>query len=167
MKDGVFELLLEQLKKRLIDESFERIKICLNQIEPDKLWHSPNEHITSIGSSILHLNGNIRQWLRSIIEGREVERDRPSEFKPEIKYSVDQLLNILSELDSDVIAMTEELKLIRAHRELSIQGIETNGIDAIVHVIEHTAYHTGQIVYLTKYYSGRSTHFYAHLNLDE
>lgn len=34
--------------------------------------------------------------------------------------------------------------------EYSIQGFRVSGLDAVRHVVEHFAYHTGQIVYITK-----------------
>src|SRR5439155_25878190 len=44
-------------------------------------------------------------------------------------------------------------------REYGIQGYRVSGLVAIAHVYEHFAYHTGQIIYLTKLKRGKDLRF--------
>jgi len=48
---------------------------------------------------------------------------------------------------SRVLAHLSSGDLARPYR---IQGFRVKGMDAVAHVTEHFAYHTGQIIYLTK-----------------
>ncbi len=48
-----------------IDESTKRVIKCLQEIDEGEIWISPNDNSNSIGNLILHLCGNIRQYIIS------------------------------------------------------------------------------------------------------
>jgi len=167
MSEPVFTLLVDQLEVRIINESVSRIKKCLQLIKEEELWLSPHAEITSIGSTILHLRGNATQWLNSIHEGKQVDRNRDAEFFPDRKWTKTDLEGILNDLSAAIHTLIPRLKEIDPRKSLTIQTLPTNPVDAIVHVIEHFSYHTGQITLLTKLFTGKATDYYAHVNLNE
>ena len=160
-------LIIDQLQKRLIAESIYRIRKCLDLVNDEQIWQTPSDRILSIGISIVHLDGNVRQWLGSVCERNELPRDRAAEFKSNNTLERSKLLDLLNSLEETIRLRSKQLEHINLEDTLTIQGIPTNGLDAIVHVIEHFSYHTGQITLLTKWFSGQSTGYYSHLNLDE
>ena len=75
--------LIEEFRRRVIHESIQRIKTCLNMVDESKLWFRQNDEVNSIGNLILHLDGNARQWVFSGIGNVPDKRDRSSEFIPD------------------------------------------------------------------------------------
>ena len=132
-----------------------------------QLRESLSAQVLTIEVSILHLCGNAKQWLNSILEGEEQQRNRSAEFSPLKKYTKQELETKLDELKTEIGRLMPLLEKVDLRTALTIQGIPTNGVDALVHVIEHFSYHTGQITLLTKYLSGKQTGYYANHNLDE
>ena len=41
-----------------------------------------------------------------------------------------------------------------------IQGFDQTALQAIFHVVEHFSFHTGQIIYITKFRKGMDLKFY-------
>ncbi len=59
-----------------INESTKRVTKCLDEIDEIELWKRPNEHSNSIGNIVLHLCGNIRQYVVSSLGQVEDIRER-------------------------------------------------------------------------------------------
>jgi hypothetical protein len=129
-----------------------------------QVWWRPNEASNSIGNLMLHLNGNVRQWLVVSFNGQEDGRDRPAEFQVEGGTPASVLLERLGATmqdASEVLARLTETDLL-AHFE--IQGYHVTGLYAVYQVVEHFGLHYGQIVYITKQVSGKNLGFYSELN---
>lgn len=163
--DGV-KLTVSEFKTRVFNESIPRIRKCVELIDEQDLWRSPNEKIASIGCNIQHVVGNARQWILSSLLGQKDERERSKEFIANSEMSKDELDALLVSLKND---LTKELGLIdelTLNHQFEIQGFSVSGFSAMIHVIEHFSYHTGQITLLTKLYTGVSTDYYDESNLD-
>lgn len=120
----------------------------------------------SIGNLILHLCGNIRQYIISGLGEQEDTRQRDKEFSINKLYGKAELLNKLQETVAEAVAIVattdaESLLTIR-----SVQGFSLSGVGIIMHVVEHFSYHTGQIAYWTKILKNTDLGFYAGLNLN-
>ena len=61
-------------------ENLDRIETCLTELSLPSLWARGSENENSVGNLLLHLEGNVRQWILSGIGAGPDERDRPSEF---------------------------------------------------------------------------------------
>jgi hypothetical protein len=61
-------------------ENVDRIEACLAKLPPHALWARDSENENAVGNLLLHLEGNVRQWLLSGIGAGLDERDRPGEF---------------------------------------------------------------------------------------
>ena len=155
----------KEVELRLLQESIPRIIQCLNTVEAHHIWHKPNEHSNSIGNLILHLCGNVRQYLISSIGGQADNRNRDLEFTAS-GLSRDQLIQTLhalaKEIKDSIPNITEEA-LIKTR---SVQGFSMTGISVVIHVIEHFSYHTGQIAYMTKLLKDLDLKFYGDLDLN-
>lgn len=140
-----------------------RIVQCASRLTEDQIWARGNPNENSFGNLVLHLSGNIRQWMVATLGGAPDLRDRDAEFAAQGGRSTEELLSHLHRAVQDSIAVistrTPEQLLATYH----VQVYDVTGVDAIFHVVEHFAMHTGQIIFLTKLLTGDDLAFYAHL----
>jgi len=52
-----------------------KIKHCLGQLTDEQVWWRPQESMNSIGNLVLHLCGNVCQWIVAGIGGAPDVRD--------------------------------------------------------------------------------------------
>lgn len=57
-----------------------RIEHCLGQLNDQQVWWRSQLSPNSIGNLMLHLYGNVRQWIVSGVGGASDMRPRPAEF---------------------------------------------------------------------------------------
>jgi uncharacterized damage-inducible protein DinB len=119
-----------------------------------KMWWRPNEASNSIGNLLLHLRGNVGQWIVGGVGRREFERHRQREFDERTHLSRRDLLArlkaTLAEADEVIASLDSESLLTRRQ----IQDYDVTVLEAIYHVVEHFGMHTGQIITLSKLRSG-------------
>lgn len=152
----------EEFKRRVFDESYERIFICLKLLSKEQVWQSPNENTNSIGNLILHLMGNSNQWVIGSFGDRNVNRQRAKEFIPNLNLDKQELKNRLLELKVEMIPLIDSLSETDLIESYKVQVYNENGINILVHVIEHFSYHTGQIALLTKLIADKALNFYTY-----
>ena|SRR5947209_10841193 len=136
------------------------IEGCLARLSDDQIWSRGAPHENSIGNLILHLCGNVRQWIGSGVGGESDIRDRDSEFSRRGGLSGPDLLRHLNQTVShaiEIISRTNEEQLVR---ETNPQGYRVSGLEAIYHVVGHFEQHTGQIIFATKIYAGEDLGLY-------
>lgn len=137
-----------------------KIEKCLDKLRDEDVWWRAHETSNSIGNLLLHLNGNVRQWIIGGVGGREIERDRQREFDERTLIPKDELLaqlkTALQEADEIIAALDE--KDLQSRRQ--IQGREVTKLEAVFHVVEHFSHHTGQIIILTKLRTGEDLKLY-------
>ncbi len=142
-----------------------RVANCLARISEAQLWEKPNAQTNSIGNLILHLCGNIRQYLIAGLGGEADIRQRDKEFSTGGGYNKAALLLLLEEtVEAGLvkIANTTEAELLQAS---VIQGIHYTGVGILLHVSEHFSYHVGQIALYTKLWTAEDLGFYADYDL--
>ena len=150
----------EAFKRRVFDESYERIFICLDLLTQEQVWSSPNQNTNSIGNLILHLIGNSRQWIVGTFGNDKTIRKRSEEFIPKQKLSISILKTRLIEIKMEMLPLIEGLTENSLNKNYNVQVYNEYGIDILIHVIEHFSYHTGQIAFLTKLIADKSLKFY-------
>jgi uncharacterized damage-inducible protein DinB len=151
---------IEESRRYLTWEYPTKIRACVERLRDTDLWWRPNEESNSIGNLLLHLAGNVRQWIVSGIGGAPDTRERQQEFDERGPVAREDLLARFDSAlaDADQALATLDPRDLVARR--SIQGRETTVFHALYHVVEHFAMHTGQITYLTKLRTGRDLGFY-------
>ncbi|MFT4678575.1 MAG: putative damage-inducible protein DinB [Flavobacteriales bacterium] len=143
-----------------ISENPPRIEQCISGLTEDQLWFRPNESLSSIGNLILHLCGNIRQYaITSLSETTDI-RNRSSEFNAHGNYTKCELLSMLKSTVQEAIQVVETLNEKQLMKTYEVQCYSLSGMGILVHVAEHFSYHTGQIVFLTKFLANKHLKFY-------
>jgi len=150
-----------------LDEYTTKIERCLMDLNDREIWERPNESSNSVGNLVLHLCGNITQYIISSLGNIEDNRKREEEFKASGGHNKDELMHKLS----DVVAQAKDIIIHLDTGELlmvrSVQGFELSGLGIVLHVVEHFSYHTGQIAFWTKLLRNKDLGFYAHLDLNQ
>ena len=148
---------------RRLREGQERIRFCVQHLSDEQIWHRPNAHVVSVGNLVLHLCGNVGQWINSTLGNRPDHRQRDDEFNetgPMDKRELRERLDSTLAFAYDVIGGLSEADLARTW---NVQGFTESGVAIVLHVVEHFSYHVGQITLHTKllldidtgYYSGQ------------
>lgn len=151
---------LERSRYYLADEYPAKIRLAVRPLSDEIVWRRPNRESNSIANLLLHLSGNVRQWIVSGVGGREDTRFREGEFTATGGFTADELLDRLSTTISEADEVLAGLTDSELSRSAIIQGRETTLFGAIYHVVEHFSTHTGQIILLAKMYAPGSVKFY-------
>ncbi len=135
---------------RHLAEYLGKIERATEGLREDQIWWRANERSNSIANLLLHLDGNLGQWVLSGLLGEPMTRRRSAEFEARAGSSRDELLRRLARTvercRSGIAALTDaDLATIR-----HIQTYDVDGYAALFHAVEHMSYHTGQIVLLAK-----------------
>lgn len=154
------DLLIREVKRRLFEESIPRLKQCLGELSEEQIWQRPNEHSNSVGNLVIHLCGNMRQWILSGLAGQPDIRERDKEFSQRDPIPTHQLIQQLDELAEQVDKALDDVQpedLLSGH---DVQIYRESGLSILVHVVEHFSYHVGQITYIVKATKDIDTGYY-------
>lgn len=156
----ITQALIDQVLLRLFSECIPRIKKCLNSLTLEQIWWRPNEQSNSIGNLILHLNGNVRQWIISGVGLDTDLRQRATEFSNREKIELVELIEMLILLEKDVRNVLINFDFSQILKTRIVQIYNETPLSIFVHVTEHFSYHTGQIAYIAKMIKGQPLAFY-------
>ena len=135
---------------RRLEASVRKIRHCIDQLSDDQLWWRPAEPMNSIGNLVLHLSGNLRQWIVAGVGGAIDNRNRPEEFSERGPIARDDLLALLDLAVNDSREALDGITAESLLRPLRIQGFELTALGAIFDSIPHFGGHTQEIVNLTR-----------------
>jgi uncharacterized damage-inducible protein DinB len=147
-------------RRRLTKEYLPRIEQCLDTLTEDEIWWRAHETDNSIGNLVLHLSGNVRQWIVCGLGGEPDHRIRAQEFSERDHLPKDHLLKILRQAIGDADRTLEMFNDEYLTEVRHIQQYDVTCLDALSHVVEHFAQHLGQIIYITKLKKGVDLKFY-------
>ena len=162
--------MLQATKDQIIEElrvHRDRICTCLSLMDDADVWRDVNAHVVSIGNTVLHLVGNLSQQVLAGLGGQDYKRERSAEFtdKPDadgaelqrrLTETVDKAMAVIADMDADMMTRT-----------YTIQGSETTGIGAVIHVVTHFTYHAGQIAFAVKAAKDIDVGFYKGVDLEK
>lgn len=159
---------LRQSRFYLLEEYWVKIQTAVGLLDDEQVWWRPNEESNSIGNLLLHLSGNLRQWIIAGIGGADYARDRQREFAERDQISKAELLDLvrstLAEVDMVMANLEKDILYLQSDEPLQRvcvpQGFRQTVMDAISHVVGHFGYHTGQIVYIAKLLESGKVRFY-------
>jgi len=151
---------LAQSRELLTAHYLPKIRAAVDRLSETDLWWRPNRDSNSVGNLMLHLAGNIRQWIVSGVGGAPDRRERAAEFSRTEPLPLGELLSTLTEavLDADAVLARVDPASLAERR--AVQGREVTGLEAIYHAVEHFGMHTGQILYIAKLRAGEDLGFY-------
>jgi uncharacterized damage-inducible protein DinB len=136
-----------------------RIIRCIEQLSDDEIWWRPNSASNSVGNIVLHLSGNVRQWIISGLGGAPDVRDRDKEFSQQGPIPRAKLKARLTGTVREARRVVDLLPAEALTRKYWIQGYHATGLQAISTVHEHFSHHAGQIIYITKLKRGKDLRF--------
>ena len=151
---------LERSRLYLTGELLPRIRAAVERLPEDDVWWRPNEASNSVGNLLLHLSGNVRQWIVSGVGGDVDDRRRQEEFNAVEGADANALMDRLTRTVDDAAAVLSSLPAERLLESVSVQGRTVSVLEAIYHCVEHFSMHTGQILYIVKLRSGEDLGFY-------
>lgn len=160
IETAVSEALLNDARHHLLRDYLPKIRSCLKLLDQEDLWWSSNPNTNSVGTLILHLCGNVRQWIISGLGGKPDRRRRNLEFQ-ERGIDKEELLERLEGTVREAAAVLEGMTGAELLKNQQIQVYDVSGVQAVVHVVEHFAYHTGQIIYITRLRKNVDLKFYS------
>lgn len=150
-----------------IDEYTGKIEQCLEELTEEEIWLRPNDSSNSVGNLMLHLNGNITQYIVSSLGSQEDMRERDKEFNIREGYDKNELIRMLASLISEMKSIINNLTVDDLLKVRSVQGFKLSGLAIVLHVVEHYSYHTGQIAFWTKLLKNKDLGFYKDLDLNQ
>ena len=139
-----------------LNSALERIKHCVGQLTDEQIWWRSRPNMNSIGNLILHLCGNVRQWIVAGLGGSPDARNRPAEFAERGPIGRDELMR---RLDAVVSEARNVLRGLTAHplvATVNIQGFDTTTLEAIFNSVPHFRGHTQEIIQLTRQQLGEA-----------
>ena len=142
---------IEASRTLLARDYMPRLRRCADALSEADVWWRPNPVSNSVGNLLLHVCGNLRQW----IVGGPGERDRNAEFDargPRPKAELIALVEATAREVDRVLADLPERSLLD---RIEVQGFSVTRLHAVYHAIEHFSYHLGQVAYVTKLRTGR------------
>ncbi|MCP4642787.1 MAG: DUF1572 domain-containing protein [bacterium] len=146
---------LAETKAAILQEQ-RRITHSLSQLTDEQVWHEPSPGVNSIGTIIVHLCGNLRQWFLHGLGGEEDVRDRPKEFQKTDRVAKEDLLARLDDIVSHVVAVLDGIAPNSLLAPCQIQGFEVTGLSAIYSTVTHLEGHSLQIAYVAHQQLGTS-----------
>ena len=162
---------MEQIPDIFLSFSLRKLRLlaahiddCLSRLDNEKVWVRSGENANAIGNLVLHLCGNVRQWVVSGIGGEPDVRQRDAEFAAREAAPAAELRLLLEQTVSQATAIIEKLPANRLPEQLTIQGYRVTVLEAVYTVVEHFAQHTGQIIFATKLLTGSDLGYYAYLS---
>jgi hypothetical protein len=163
-EQNVATLFLQFSRTKLLEQYWPRLRTCVEPLTPEQLNWRPNPASNSIANLILHLSGNVRQWLVASFNREQDHRDRPAEFAERRTLSAAPLLAQLGATMDQAATVLARLTPTDLTARYEIQGYHVSGLDAVYQVVEHFGLHYGQIVYIAKSLTAADLGFYRELN---
>jgi uncharacterized damage-inducible protein DinB len=127
---------------------------CCDQLSEEQMWRRGGEYENSVANLLLHLEGNMRQWIMHGVAGQPDVRERDAEF------ALEPTVDAATARASFQATLDEARALILAvphERLLEVIDPQPTGVmrhptvlEAIFQVASHVREHTGQIILLTK-----------------
>ncbi len=138
------------LSREYLAKSLQRIRHCVDQLDDERLWWRPHPALNSIANLLLHLAGNLRQWIVSGVGGAPDERNRPAEFSDRSGLSkaevMDRFERVVAEADA-ALARLDPARLLEPRR---VQGFDETVMSAMYDSLTHLCGHVQEIVCLTR-----------------
>ena len=153
------EYFLDRARRDLMERYWPQLRDCISLLTEDQIWWRPNEASNSIGNLLLHVNGQLSQWIVSNFNGAELTRDRAREFTERGPIPIAELSARLASTMEESGAVLARLTPKDLATHFMFFGKSFSGLEAIFHSVSHVALHYGQIAYITKMLANRDLGF--------
>lgn len=145
-----------------LEQLSSRIAVCLDAMSEDQIWLRSGENANAAGNLVLHLCGNVRQWIGSGVGDMPDRRVRDLEFSTRSGVSRDELKQRLRSTIEEAVAIIRVVPEAKIDQIITVQGNQLKVSQAIYNVVEHFSGHTGQIVFQAKALTETNFGFYSY-----
>lgn len=149
---------------RKLEQLLGRIRACVGRLDQEQIWARTGDESNSVGNLLLHLNGNLRQWIIAGIGGKPDVRVRDREFAARGGTPAAELMAGLEATVAETVSVLRAVGPERLMESYQPQNYRVTIFEGIYHVVEHFAQHTGQIIFATKLLTKQDLGFYKHLS---
>jgi uncharacterized damage-inducible protein DinB len=140
-----------------------RLAHCLDQLSDEQIWWRADERLNSIGNLLLHVTGNMRQRILSLIGDEPDTRDRDAEFAERRHVPGTELRQALDDTMRRVDALLESVdaqRLLETRRYHMLKGeVEGTVLTLIAQTAAHLTGHTQEIIAYTRMQLGERYRF--------
>ena len=143
-------LFIQKSRALLMTDYLPKIELSLAPLTDGDVWWRPNPVSNSIGNLMLHLAGNVTQWILGGVAGRPYARTRQQEFDERTPFPKSDLVARLSSVVLEADGVIARLDAAALTERRQIQRYDVSVLEAVYHVVEHFGMHTGQIILLSK-----------------
>jgi uncharacterized damage-inducible protein DinB len=142
-----------------LEKSGREIARCCDQLSEEQMWRRGGDHENSVANLLLHLSGNLRQWVLHGVAGQPDVRQRDDEFAltPAVPAA-----EARSRFAATLAESCDVLRALPPERLLEVINPQPGSIwgdltivAAIFQVVGHVQMHNGQVMLLTKQMLGR------------
>jgi uncharacterized damage-inducible protein DinB len=137
-----------------------QIKDCMGGLTEEQIWLRSGDNTNAVGNLLLHLSGNIRQWIGHGIGGWADIRERDKEFEARGGRSTAEVLGLFETTVAEAAKIILQMPLARLTERIKPQNREVAILEAIYQVVGHLQLHTGQIIFATKQITGKDLGFF-------
>ena len=141
---------IDRSRGYLTDEYRIKLRKTVGALPPEMLWWRPNEQANSVGNLLLHLEGNLRQWIVGAVGGAADVRNRASEFAAHEGATREELMHRLEQALDEADGVLARLRPEQLTERRRVQARDVSVLEAIYQVVQHFALHLGQIILVTK-----------------
>jgi len=128
---------------------------CLQKLSDEQAWERHGAHENAVGNLVLHLAGNMRQWIMHGVGGASDVRVRDAEFSEAGGLTATQLAAHFQSTVQEARAIIDSLPPERLTDRTKPQGWDVSKLEAVYMVVGHVQQHVGQIILLTKQMTGK------------
>jgi uncharacterized damage-inducible protein DinB len=144
---------------RLMNHYWPRVQRCLVELSDEQIWWREHESNNSAGNLVLHLVGNLNQFVLTAFGGAPDTRDKEKEFSGRDSVAKEELLRRLETALRESDAILSQFNPERFQETTILQGRERTYLEILSIVLEHFALHTGQIIFIAKLKTGKDLTF--------
>jgi hypothetical protein len=139
---------LASLFRRDLSRLIEQLRAFASE---EALWKTPRGVSNSAGNLVLHIEGNLREYIGRQLGGLSYTRNRPSEFTSK-EVSRDELVRRITELRDRIPSIIEGLsdaQMESIYPEVVLDAPMQTG-EFLFHLYGHLNWHRGQIDYVRR-----------------
>jgi Protein of unknown function (DUF1572) len=133
-----------------LESMTDNLRVCLGKLNDAQIWERHGAHENAVGNLVLHLCGNMRQWIIHGVGGVKDVRVRDAEFSADGGMTGAELMTLFEKTVNESKAVIAEVPAARLVERITPQGRNVSVLDAIYQVVGHVQQHVGQIILLTK-----------------
>ena len=148
--DSQIAALFLDFSGRKLEQMTTTLNACLNRLSDEQIWQRGGAHENAIGNLVLHLCGNMRQWIMYGIDRQPDVRVRDAEFSADGGMGRTELIALFGSTVAEAREILAKLPAERLTDRTNPQHGEVAVLDAIYQVVGHVQQHVGQIILLTK-----------------